>query len=96
MTLRELCKTVSISSDGVLDIICYKDNDDDYYYSFGFSDYCALNKVVNDPSEDDTRYLNGDEKFFDCEVRDIECTRYGIDPYLRIEVSVPDNWEHRS
>ena len=92
MTIRELCKTIDIHSDGILDIVASKPDDEDWYYTFGF-DGLSLSQVVNNPTARDTYFLDGDERYFDCEVKDIECSAYGHKPYLRIEVSVPNGWE---
>jgi len=93
MTLRELLKTVRITCDGVLDIYAYNDNDDDFVDTFGFTTYCNLNELIDNP-EKHADYMNEYDlwKYLDCEVRYIECTCYGTEPYLRIEVAVPDSY----
>ena len=93
MTLRELLKTVSISSDGVLDIVAYSTTDENFYDTFGFTTYCFLNELINKP-EKHAEYMDEGNywRYLDCEVRTIECTCYGTDPYLRIEVAVPDEY----
>jgi len=93
MTLRELLKTVRITCDGVLDIVAYSDTDEDFYDTFGFTTYCYLNELITKP-EKHADYMNEHNlwRYLDCEVRGIECTCYGTDPYLRIEVAVPDEY----
>ena len=92
MTLRELLKTVSISSDEILDIVVYDDDDEDFYHTFGFWGGCFLNKVIHDPKA--PNYPDEEDmKYFDCEVRDIQVTRLDREAMLKIEVNLRNRKE---